>query len=141
MSEWPNCTLSVPPPGTTHPHLGEVRLPECLLPDAVSEDTPSSSCSRMAHSDVAMPFEFLDTKLEAFNAVTDEIESVPGFQEYFHDHFHMPFGNKLLHRLDTDRVKRLNASTRMRQPRHVLSDPLLWHGLEVAMPRRTPPRP
>ena len=27
-----------------HRHLGEVRLPEYILPDAVSEDTPS--CSR-----------------------------------------------------------------------------------------------
>ena len=35
-------------------------------------------------------------------------------------------------------LKRLSGSTRRRQPRHVLSDSLLWHGLEVAMPRRTP---
>ena len=95
-----------------HRHLGEVRLPECILPDAVSEDTPS--CSRMAHSDVATPFEIPDTKVEAFNAVTVEIESVPGFQEYFHDHRHVPFGNELLLRLDSERVKRLSGSTRMR---------------------------
>ena len=32
------------------------------------------------------PFEFPDTEVEAFIAVTAEFESVPGFQEYFHDH-------------------------------------------------------
>ena len=122
-----------------HRHLGEVRLPECILSDAVSEDTPS--CSRMAHSDVATPFKFPDTKVEAFIAVTAEFESVPGFEEYFHDHCYMPFGNELLLRLDSERVKRLSGSTRRRQPRHVLSDPLLWHGLEVSMPKSNPPRP
>ena len=84
------------------------------------------------------------SKVEAFNAVTDEIESVPGFHEYFHaDHelHHMPFGNELRLRLDAERVKRWSGSTRRRQLRHVLLDPLLWHGLEVAMTRRTPPRP
>ena len=67
VSEWPNCTLSVP------------------VPDVVSEDTPS--CSRMDHSDrPPRPFEFFDTEVEAFIAVTADFESVPGFQEYFHDH-------------------------------------------------------
>ena len=60
------------------------------------------SKSRMAHSDVATPFKFPDTKVEAFNAVTAEIETVSGFQEYF-DHSHLPFGNKLLLRLDSER--------------------------------------
>ena len=84
------------------------------------------------------PFEFPDTKVEAFIAVTAEFEIVFGCQEYLHDHRHMPFGSELLPRLDSERVKRLSGSTRRRQPHHVLSDPLPWHGLEVAMPRRNP---
>ena len=59
----------------------------------------------MALSNVAKPFGSPDTKVEAFNAVTDEIESVPGFHEYFHaDHElqHMPFDNELLLRFHTE---------------------------------------
>ena len=49
-------SLGSAPRDQFHRHLGEVRLSECMFPDAVSEDTPH--CSRMALSDIAVPFVF-----------------------------------------------------------------------------------
>ena len=137
VSEWPNCTLSVPPPWTTstgtlvkYDFQNAYSLTRSVRIPLLAQGWLTTTSPR--------PFEQPDTKVEAFIAVTAVFESFPGFQEYFHDHRHMPFGNELLLRLDSERVKRLSGSTRRRQPRHVLSDPLLWHGLEVAMPRRNP---
>ena len=114
-----------------HRHHGEVRLPECILL------TRSVRIPLLAQGWLTAtsprPWNLLTQRSRCSTRSQMRSRASLAFMSIFtpSTSFAIPFGDEFLLRLDAKRMRRLSGSTQRRQPRHVLLDPLLWHGLEV----------